>query len=119
MDVNDVRIVAELEIIGSSPNHGFDTVCPAAIHDGLASRFCGIPRAVVSWTNIAPSAKASSRDCPWLVRVHAGAADLTAKTRGKSSRARNEINQIARDSRDENWLPTLDTFRTFVSQLHL
>src|ERR1035438_106376 len=49
-----------------------------------------------------------------LVRVHAGVASLPARIRGKSSKGRNEINQIARSSGLDIWLPTLDAFRTFA-----
>src|ERR1035441_4012024 len=52
-----------------------------------------------------------------LVRVHAGVVALPVRIRGKSSKARNEINQIARSSGIDIWLLSLDTFRTFATQL--
>src|ERR1039458_745462 len=41
----------------------------------------------------------------WLVRVHAGVAALSGRIRGKPSKARNEINQIARSFGIDIWLP--------------
>src|ERR1017187_3958675 len=47
-----------------------------------------------------------------LVRVHPGVAALPVRIRGKSSKARNELNQIARSPGIDICLPTLDDFRT-------
>src|SRR5271168_1730391 len=56
-----------------------------------------------------------------LVRVHAGLADLPAKTRGEpcpsgkdALKARDDINPIAREPGIEIWLLTLGAFRTLV-----
>ena len=51
------------------------------------------------------------------VRVLDGVADPLRGSRKNLLSARNEINQIAEIWNKDNWLPSLDTFRTFVIQL--
>jgi hypothetical protein len=52
---------------------------------------------------------------PKRVRVLDGITDPLGGSRENPLGARYEINQIGRASGIENWLPTLDTFRTFAA----
>jgi hypothetical protein len=56
---------------------------------------------------------------PLTVRVHVGVEEKRIKTPYKISGLPHEISEIAASSRIEEWLPTLDTFRTFATQLAL
>src|ERR1035437_5298054 len=55
--------------------------------------------------------------CGGRFRVLDGVVPRSAHSRRKPPSTHNEINQIAQTCNKNNWLPTLDTFRTFAAQI--
>ena len=51
------------------------------------------------------------------VRVFSGVTDKRVRAKRISSNTRNGINKIGDSLENANWLPSLDTFRTFAGQL--
>jgi hypothetical protein len=54
--------------------------------------------------------------CEKRARVHGGSKSNGANSEEAAEKGRNEINQIATLLENAIWLPTLDTFRTFIAQ---